>query len=200
MKEKIKKILSKNKTLRAFLVRIIRPKLLYLALPKTRPISKYYGIERGGAIDRYYIEDFLKLNKQYIKGHCLEVLDNEYTLKYGTGVTKSDILDIDRSNTKATTYGDIRNLSEIPNESYDCIILTQVLQFIDDYDSAISACHRVLKRDGYLLATVPSVSRIDCVAGESDDYWRFTKASAKYIFNKHFIDPKVISFGNVKVG
>lgn len=200
MIKKIKKFLASKKRLRSCLARIIRPKFIYLMFPRVKPISKHYGIERGGAIDRYYIEKFLKKNKQYIKGNCLEVLDNEYTLKYGSNITKSDILDIERKNAKATIYGDIRNLKEVPDESFDCIILTQVLQFIDDYQSAIATCHRVLKKNGVLLATLPSVSRVDCVAGENGDYWRFTKASAEYIFSQSFKKPEIISFGNVKVG
>ena len=72
--------------------RLIRPKFLYFLSNSTKPISPIYGMERGSPIDRFYIEKFLKSNERYIKGECLELLNNNYTLKYGKEkVSKSDI-------------------------------------------------------------------------------------------------------------
>lgn len=175
-------------------------KFLYFLIKPDRPISNFYGLDRGKAIDRFYIEKFLEENRGYIKGNCLELLNNDYTIKYGGNcVLKSDILDIDKNNEKANIIGDIRNLKDIiPDNSYDCIILTQVLQFIDDYTSALLECKRILKKNGYLLITVPSVSRIDCISGLEGDFWRFTESSLNYISNNKFDVIKITSVGNVK--
>lgn len=183
-----------------FLNRLFRPRFLYLLLNSKKPLSNIYGLDRGMPIDRYYIENFLFNNKDVIKGNCLEVLDNHYTIKFGGAqVQKSDILDINEKNENATIIGDIRNLSDMPNNQYDCIILTQVLQFIDDLPAAIKECWRILKQGGVLLATLPSISRIDCVAGIDGDFWRFTEASTHYLFNKQFKadDLDIKSYGNV---
>lgn len=183
--------------------RLVKPRLIYFLFKHKKPISNIYGLERGNSIDRYYIENFLDKHKAFIKGKCLEIQDNNYTLKYGQQkVNQSDILDINRINKKATIYGDLRKLDNISDNSYDCIILTQVLQYIDDYESAINECRRVLKPNGILLATFPSIGRIDCAAGVKGDFWRFTTASAKYIFQKFF--PKsnleIKAWGNVLAG
>ncbi len=182
------------------IIRILKPK--WFTLNTTKPLSDLYGLDRGEAIDRFFIEKFLSENKESITGKCLELLNNDYTTKYGNNVSISDILDIDSTNTNATICGDIKNLHQLQDNQYDCIILTQVLQFIDDCDSAISECHRILKKDGVLLVTVPSVSRIDCVSGVDGDYWRFTKASSKYLFEKYFDKNKITieSNGNAVLG
>lgn len=190
------------KNIRYLISKTFRPKSVFYLFNLKRPLSSLYGLDRGTPIDRYYIEKFLKNNEELIKGSCLELLDNKYTKKFGgDNVEKNDILDIDTDNKRANIISDLRNLSNIQSYSYDCVILTQVFQFIDDLDSAISECKRILKKGGCLLATLPSVSRIDCISGSDGDYWRFTKASAKYTFSKFFKqdDIEIESFGNVSV-
>lgn len=189
--------------LKHFFYKLLRPKFLYFLFKKKIPLSNIYGLERGIPVDRYYIENFLNKNKELVKGDCLELLNNDYTIKYGEKkVSKSDILDIDINNPKATIFSDLRKLDRVSDNSFDCVILTQVLQFIDDFESAISECKRVLKPGGSLLVTLPSMGRIDCASGLDGDYWRFTEASAKYIFSKYFTHEKleIESKGNVLSG
>ncbi len=206
MKQLIKKIIKNNKVIfiiakntRFVLSRIFRPRVVYSLLNFKKPISNEYGFDRGTPIDRYYIENFLESNKNLITGNCLELLNSNYTDKFGKNVIKSNILDINTDNKKATIYGDLRNLSNVPDSTYDCIILTQVFQFIDDVSSAIKECHRILKPGGVLLVTVPTLGRVDCMSGVQGDYWRFTTASASYLFKKYFSTDKleINSFGNV---
>ena len=169
-----------------FFSRIKNPAWFYSMKQKTQPLSSTFGFDRGTPIDRYYIENFLLENSEVITGKCLEVRDNAYTLKYGKNLILSDILDIDRENKKATVYGDLRALEGIQDSYYNCIILTQVLQFVDEYEKAISEIRRVLAPGGTLLAKVPAMSRIDVRAGEWGDFWRFTKAGAWHVFQKYF--------------
>ena len=184
-----------------FFNRIRKPFFLYKIFNFSKPISNVYGTDRGHSIDRYYIEKFLNENSALIKGKCLEILNNTYTKTFGgKNVYNSDILDIEKNNTNANIIADLRNMPEIKEKTYDCIILTQVLQFIDNTEQVISECHRILKPGGYILATMPSISRIDCAAGIEKDFWRFTQASAKYIFKKKFDDPIIKTYGNCRIG
>lgn len=183
-------------------VRLIRSKHIYFLTNSVKPISNNYGSDRGSSIDRYYINKFLSKNQKLINGHCLEIADNVYTKQFGQDkVTQSEILDIDIENKKATIYGDLKKLP-IPDNIYDCIILTQVFQFIDNLESAINECYRILKPGGNLLVTLPSISRIDIAGGINNDYWRFTAASAKYLFSKKFADQnlEIKSQGNALAG
>ena len=58
---------------------------------RVTPISSMFGFDRGQAIDRYYIEHFLKQNADCINGRCLEMGDPTYIGKFGDGVTQIDL-------------------------------------------------------------------------------------------------------------
>jgi SAM-dependent methyltransferase len=186
------------------LTRWLKPRWLYLLSGRLRPLSSQAGTDRGRPIDRYFIERFLEANRDCVRGACLEVKDNEYTARYGgTRVTRSDVLDVNRDNKQANIHADLRDLGAISDGTYDCVILTQVLQYIDDLDTAIRECTRVLKPGGALLVTVPSLGKLD---GQEDNvfghYWRLTRDSARYLFGKHFRPEnlEISAWGNVLVG
>jgi hypothetical protein len=63
------------------------------SLRRVTPISRQFGLDRGQAIDRYYIESFLARHATDIRGRVLEIGDDSYTRKFGDGcVTRSDVL------------------------------------------------------------------------------------------------------------
>ena len=124
-----------------------------------KPFSTCFGYDRGGPIDRYYIDDFLQKQSSSIFGRVLEIGDNFYTLKYGgSNITKSDVLHIDPLSKEATIIGDISYAPQIPDNTFDCIILTQTLHLIYNYKEALNTCLRILKPNGTLLLTVPGIS------------------------------------------
>lgn len=170
------------------------------SLNRTKPFSTQFGYDRGGPVDRYYIENFLEKNKSRIRGRALEIGDNEYTLRFGgNAVTQSDILHIDDSNKQATFIGDLSNAPQLPNDAFDCIVLTQTLHLIYNYKDALATCFRILKPGGTLLLTVPGISHID--QGEWKDIWlwAFTQASIKRLLAEVFPTEHttVDTFGNV---
>src|SRR5436190_17121013 len=65
------------------LTRWRRPRSLYLLSRRLRPLSASAGTDRGRPLDRYFIEKFLEANRDCVRGVCLEVKDNAYTLRYG---------------------------------------------------------------------------------------------------------------------
>jgi glycosyltransferase involved in cell wall biosynthesis len=167
---------------------------------RVTPFSTEFGYDRGGPVDRYYIENFLTKNESLIKGRVLEIGDNEYTLKYGQlNVSQSDILHIDEKNPKATFVGDLSDAPHLPDNSFDCIILTQTLHLIYHHHKALETCYRILKPGGVLLLTVPGISHID--QGEWKDIWlwAFTGSSIKRMLAEVFSieNIKVDTFGNV---
>ncbi len=192
------------KKIRIFFTLLIKPKKSYFLFNtkkrSLKPISKCYGFDRGTPIDRYYINKFLDEHKEYIKGHCLEITDNAYTIKFGENrVTKSDVLDIDEKNKKANIKGDLRDLNNIVDDKYDCIIATHVFGIIDEYQKSIKECYRILKPGGVLIATV---SAMGVAAQVEFSYWRFTQTSMRYVFDRIFPSKKnkIISYGNVLSG
>lgn len=168
-------------------------------LRRTTPISEHWGFDRGTPVDRYYIERFLEERSKDIRGRVLEVMDSRYTERFGSDVEASDVLDIDSANPRATLVADLAAAEEIPSESFDCLILTQVLQYIYEVESAIGEAHRLLRPGGVLLATVPAVSKIDRSAGVQGDFWRFTRASCARLFGEVFGEDNITvqAHGNV---
>jgi hypothetical protein len=169
------------------------------SLGSARPLSQSYGRERGSPIDRYYIEQFLAEHAEDIRGRVLEVKDSTYTRRFGRAVETADVLDINSANPQATVITDLSDASGVPANSYDCFILTQTLQFIFHTDAALAHAHRMLRPGGILLVTVPSVSRLEPNIGLTDDYWRFTPASGRALFEGVFKGGhvEVKSYGNV---
>jgi SAM-dependent methyltransferase len=162
------------------------------------PVSDQWGYDRGNPIDRHYIESFLGDHRNDIGGRVVEVMDTRYTERFGSHVTRSDVLDIDASNPRATIIADLADATGIANDTFDCIVLTQVLQLVFDVPAAVSHLERILKPGGVLLATVPGISRVGR-RELSTDFWRFTPESCRRLFAANFRpdDVRVQSYGNV---
>jgi SAM-dependent methyltransferase len=158
------------------------------ALRRLTPISSDFGMERGKPIDRFYIERFLEANAEGITGRVLEVADNRYTRQFGGArVEHSDVLHVSERMPGVTIVADLSQAEALPRDSFDCVILTQTLQFIFDVHTALSSVHRALKPGGILLATVPGI----CQISRHDerrwaDCWRFTVQSARRLTDEAF--------------
>jgi SAM-dependent methyltransferase len=127
-------------------------------------------------VDRYYIERFLEANSTDIRGSVLDVHDATYVRRYGgDAVEHFDVLDIDPLNPNATVIADLRDAAGVSSSTYDCVILTQVLQLIDAVPAALRETQRILRPGGVALISVPCVSRVDPEAGLDRDYWRFSR-------------------------
>jgi SAM-dependent methyltransferase len=165
---------------------------------RTRPLSDIWGLDRGTPVDRYYIDRFLEGHRGDIRGRVLEVKDGGYTDRYGIGVARRDVLDVDPTNPLATIVADLAAADAIPSNTYDCFILTQTLQFIYDTHGALSHARRILRPEGVLLATVPAIIRVER-SFKTIDYWRFTVASCSALFSEAFGREQVTirSYGNV---
>jgi SAM-dependent methyltransferase len=173
----------------------VRPR--WLALHRTKPLSDSWS-SRGTPLDRYYIESFLRANRRAIHGSVLEVKQPVYTDIFGLDVRERQVLDVDATNELATIVADLTRADSVPDNSFDCFILTQTLQYVYDLRAAIFHAHRILRPGGVLLCTVPCVSRIEPGSLE-DEYWRFTGASCSRLFGEVFGDGNVTvsAHGNV---
>lgn len=163
-----------------------------------RPLSELWGAERGRCVDRVYIEAFLEHHASDIRGRILEVHDANYTTRFGVDVLRSEVLDIDPSNPRATIVGDLRNLAGVADATFDCIILTQTLHLIFDLDAVLGELRRILVPGGVLLLTLPCAGRLAPEEGRND-FWRFTQASAGRLLRSAFpsADVRVAQRGNL---
>ncbi len=169
-------------------------------LRRATPINTNWGRGRGKPIDRVYIERFLDEHRTDIRGRALEVLGSEYVHRFGNAIEHVDVLDLNAANPRATIVADLADASEIPSESFDCVVLTQVLQYLFDLRAALSTVRRVLAPGGVLLATVPGITRSN--TNESDlygDWWRFTSQGVRRVAAEVYgsASVEVISYGSV---
>jgi len=171
------------------------------SLRKLKPVSRKFGLDRGLAVDRYYIENFLAENCTNVSGRVLEVGNSHYTKLFcNSGAVVSDVLHATPGNSQATLVGDLATGEGIPENTFDCMILTQTFPFIYDVQAAVSHTHAALKPGGVMLATLSGISQISRYDMDRwGDYWRFTTASAAKLFEQVFgpDNVSVESFGNV---
>jgi SAM-dependent methyltransferase len=167
-------------TLRWGLFDIPRPGTMNFGdLRRLSPISREFGTDRGQAIDRYYIEQFLERHAAHVKGRVLEVGEDVYTRRFGADrVTQSDILHVSDANPSATIVADLADAPQIPDETFDTIVLTQTLHLIYDAPAAIRTLFRILKPGGTLLLTVPGITPVPTrTTWGYTWYWAFTQLS-----------------------
>lgn len=170
------------------------------SLRRVTPISNVWGFDRGHPIDRYYIENFLASHAHDIHDRVLEIGFDAYTRAFGDNrVVKSDVLNLSKGDPKTTIVADLANAPHIRSDTYDCIILTQTLQYIYDLRLAIQTLYRVLKPGGTLLATFPGITQTNDPESGDHWYWNLTPISARRLFEEIFPPEKmkIEAHGNV---
>jgi len=170
------------------------------ALRRTTPIDPNWGFERGTPIDRVYVERFVGDHAGDIRGRVLEIAAPDYTNRYGSHVTRVDILMAKEGNPEATIVGDLADAPQIPGDSFDCAIVTQTLQFVYDIRAAVATLHRVLAPGGVLLATVPGITKISPPEDEEyGEWWHYTGRSLRRLGEEAFglENVEVETYGNV---
>ena len=159
-------------------------------LRHVNPISRHFGVDRGTAIDRHYVERFLSRQAADVRGRVLEVGANTYTRRYGGDrVTHSDVLHVREGNPQATIIADLADAPQIADASFDCIVLTQTLHLIYDARAAVRTLHRLLKPAGVLLLTVPGITQVPHGTDWAYTwYWAFTELSVRRMLGEAFGD------------
>lgn len=166
-----------------------------------KPVDKNYGINRGGSIVRYYINDFLTRNKDCIAGTVLEIGDREYTHKFNENVKISDCLHFGETviTTECDFNGNLSTNEGIKKDYYDCIVLTQVLNFVEDISHVADNLLNAIKKGGCILLTVSGITPICRYDMDTyGQYWAFTDRSIYNLFHKDNIICEIQTYGNYK--
>jgi|SoiMethySBSTD1v2_1073268.scaffolds.fasta_scaffold150455_3 SAM-dependent methyltransferase len=168
---------------------------------RLKPIRPGFGFGHGQCIDRYYMETFLERYATDIRGHVLEIADATYTRRFGgQRVSHSDVLHVTPGHPRATITADLTCADHIRSETFDCVILTQTLQYIYEVRIALRTLYRILKPGGVILATFPGISQIARYDMERwGEYWRFTTLSSRQLFAEVFPEDCVTvqAYGNI---
>jgi SAM-dependent methyltransferase len=169
-------------------------------LRRLTPIDPNWGFERGTPIDRVYVDRFISSHAEDIRGRVLEIAAPDYTSRLGSSVERVDILMAKEGNPQATIVGDLADAPHIPDDTFDCAIVTQTLQFVYDVRAALTTLHRILAPGGVLLATVPGLTKISPPEdAEYGEWWHYTGRSARRLAEEAFGggNVEVATYGNV---
>lgn len=182
-------------------------------LRQMKPISPNWGYDRGIPVSCYYVEKFLSAHADDIRGRVMEIEDDRYTRKFGgVRAIQADVLHVTGANPYATIIGDLTRAEDFPADTFDCVVLTQTLQFIYDLKAAIATLYKILKPGGVVLATFPGTTQSHYSSVKSSNYWThdtenrsdrwcwsFTTLSASKLFAEAFDtgNIQVQSYGNV---
>ena len=135
--------------------------------------------------------DYLKVIRKNVRNHIWKALsyyrDGDRVLDIAPQVhqgakeffEKVETLDIEPG---ADHQADIceDNSDIIPNNTFDIIICTEVLEHVSNPFDAVKELHRMLKPGGLLFLTTPFNFRIH---GPLPDNWRFTEHGLRQLFN-----------------
>jgi SAM-dependent methyltransferase len=135
---------------------------------------------------RHFVSEFIESNaKKYgqyaldtdIQSTLLDIAPQDYVgaqpfSKYSNGKITVETLDINTSS-GASYIADIThtNNSIIPNNKFDYVLMTEVLEHTLHPFNAVDELYRILKPNGILFLSVPCNFRIH---GPLPDSWRFT--------------------------
>lgn len=158
----------------------------------TTPLCREFGYSRGTPIDRHYIEAFLDKHSADIRGRVLEIGDDAYSRQFGgKRISRQDVLHIHAGHPQATIIGDLADPGVLPQQTFDCIILTQTLHLIFDMATAVEQIHAALKPRGVALVTVPGISPIDRGEWKASWYWSLTDLALARLLSGPFDREKV---------
>ncbi|MDY6966231.1 MAG: class I SAM-dependent methyltransferase [Halobacteriota archaeon] len=125
--------------------------------------------------------------KKHINEFSLNIGHNSFVLDIGCGKSPyKHILDFERyisiDINKARDedmVGDICNLP-IKGNVVDLIVCTEVVEHVEDVDAALEELNRVLKREGYLILTMPLLMGVH----DPVDFYRFTELGSNVLLKR----------------
>ena len=167
-------------------------------LRRARPFSERYGVDRGSAIDRYYIDRFVAEHAADIRGHVLEVAEGRYARVHPSAIEVLDVLDIDPRNDQATVIADLDDAGSLPPGAYDCVVLTQTLQYVFEPEVALTNLWDSLAPGGVLLLSVPITSKVDHDLADRDS-WRMLAPGLGQLLQRSCVGAEVtlVTAGNL---
>jgi SAM-dependent methyltransferase len=146
-------------------------------------------------VDRYYIQQFVRRHARALHGRVLKIGNDQYTSVFaGRDITLTSLAFTDDTDL-------IHRLTDVEDNSYDTLLLVQVLQLVYDLHAVVKHAHRILAPRGLLLATVPGTCYATDRINEIEPYWGFTNVSLRKLIESVFPARGITTetFGNVLV-
>ena len=140
------------------------------------------------SLHRIQLEKYLYQFTPSLKGKILDVGSKSRRYDY-LMENKPMAIDIVRNREKEIEYGDVNDL-KFKDEQFESVLCIEVFEYISTPEKAISEIHRVLKKSGTLVLSVPFMYKIH------DDQMRFTENYLREKLLKGFSHVKIYPLGN----
>ena len=148
---------------------------------------------RADTPGRFYVQRFLMQCAAECRGSFLEFGDARYRGLFAPdAIERYDIVDV-VAGPAVTIVADIQHCPVIPDNTYDVVVCTQVLEHVANPFLAAAELFRILKPGGRLLLTVPAAYPYHAVPR---DYWRFTRDSLQLLLGGRFRELQIVPWGN----
>ena len=137
--------------------------------------------------------------KKTVEGKIIEFGAYEGSSKNFTGfmkiIGKKDIVYADKiiKKNKGIMSEDLENTLSFHDQSFDNVIIFNVLEHVFNINNAIKEIHRCLKKDGFIIGSTPFIHRIHNAPG---DFNRYSEQFLnKILIEKNFTDVSVEVYG-----
>jgi SAM-dependent methyltransferase len=130
--------------------------------------------------DRYLLRNQVASMAQYMRGLTLDIGAGERN-RYGDLFDTSEYVTMDiTEGPNVSIVGSIEDIPS-PENSFDSIVCTQVLEHVPHPQKAVEEMFRVLKAGGFALITAPQFNELH---EEPHDYFRYTPFGLESLFSE----------------
>lgn len=116
--------------------------------------------------------------KEYVNGKVLDVGADDSPYKQFMSFKKHFILDI-KDKPNVDYVQDIHHTT-FPNNHFDTIVATEVLEHLHNPRQAVKEIHRILKPNSFFIGSVPFIHQVH---GAPYDFFRFTSYGLNEVFD-----------------
>lgn len=162
-------------------------------LRRRQPMCQFFGFMRGTPVPDYYLKRFVESIREDVIGVTLEIGGEKKNREmFGfSKVTEYRILDL--PGLSDDIAGNANNPRTLPENSFDSIVIFNVLEHCEKPQAVVDNIHRWLKPGGRVFVLVPSAQKIHPAPG---DYWRPLPQALQSLF-KAFRKQEIRTYGNI---
>lgn len=133
-------------------------------------------------LERQLLEKSIAKHSHYLKGKMLDVGSSGKSRYFGLFKNITDYVSLDyNSEFKPDIVSDAQSMPMITDGSFDSIFCGMALDDLPHPEKAIKEFHRILKKEGILMITVPGLN----IGAEDLNYWRFTSNGIKLLLTEN---------------
>ena len=150
------------------------------------------------SLRRDCLDKLLEDNKEYFRGKILDLGGKKEGKRGNFDISKYSS-EVTYLNTDNSTCPDINSSAEnipIEDNTFDCVVATELLEYISDPKVVMEEVYRVMKVDGHAFISVPLLHPIH--GDYNHDKLRFTESYLQALSNEiGFKEYKIQSMGSV---